>query len=86
MSRNFRRFFVLLVALAAGSSLLYGVVPQKKRVVRKTTTKKFTSRWRVSDYADSTAGDNVDGEDLLVRRAAVDALAPLSKFRWRWRR
>jgi len=27
-------------------------------------------------FADSTAGDMVDGEDLVVRRAAVDALGP----------
>jgi cell division protein FtsI/penicillin-binding protein 2 len=32
--------------------------------------------WREPTYADSTLGDVVDGEDLLVRRAAVDALGP----------
>lgn len=30
--------------------------------------------WFEPTYADSTVGDNVDGEDLDVRRAAVDAL------------
>ena len=30
--------------------------------------------WTEPTYADSTTGDNVDGEDLEVRRAAVDAL------------
>lgn len=30
--------------------------------------------WTEPTYADSTMGDNVDGEDLEVRRAAVDAL------------
>jgi penicillin-binding protein 2 len=30
--------------------------------------------WTEPTYADSTQGDNVDGEDLAVRRAAVDAL------------
>lgn len=30
--------------------------------------------WNVPSFADSTAGDNVEGEDLEVRRAAVDAL------------
>lgn len=29
-------------------------------------------------YADSTLGDNVDGEDLEVRRAAVEALGPFN--------
>jgi penicillin-binding protein 2 len=32
--------------------------------------------WNVPTYAESTAGDNVDGEDLVVRRAAVEALGP----------
>jgi penicillin-binding protein 2 len=30
--------------------------------------------WTEPTYADSTKGDNVDGEDLEIRRAAVDAL------------
>jgi cell division protein FtsI/penicillin-binding protein 2 len=34
--------------------------------------------WRVPNYADSTEGDFIDGEDLAVRRAAVDALGPLN--------
>src|ERR1700692_2496172 len=32
------------------------------------------SPWTEPTYADSTAGDNVDGEDLAVRRAAVESL------------
>ncbi|HEY1243074.1 MAG TPA: penicillin-binding transpeptidase domain-containing protein [Bryobacteraceae bacterium] len=32
--------------------------------------------WTQPTFADSTNGDNVDGEDLDVRRAAVDALGP----------
>jgi penicillin-binding protein 2 len=32
--------------------------------------------WTAPTYADSTAGDNIDGEDLEVRRAAVAALGP----------
>ncbi|MEO8025798.1 MAG: penicillin-binding transpeptidase domain-containing protein [Bryobacteraceae bacterium] len=34
--------------------------------------------WKEPTYADSTIGDNVDGEDLIVRRAAVEALGPLN--------
>ncbi|MEO7145674.1 MAG: penicillin-binding transpeptidase domain-containing protein [Bryobacteraceae bacterium] len=34
------------------------------------------SPWTSPTYADSTIGDNVDGEDLVVRRAAVEALGP----------
>jgi penicillin-binding protein 2 len=32
--------------------------------------------WNKPTFADSTDGDNVDGEDLTIRRAAVDALGP----------
>lgn len=32
--------------------------------------------WTEPTYADSTNGDNVDGEELEVRRAAVEALGP----------
>ena len=39
--------------------------------------KKFTlSPWTSPTFADSTEGDSVDGEDLVVRRAAVEALGP----------
>ncbi len=34
------------------------------------------SPWTSPTYADSTVGDRVDGEDLVVRRAAVEALGP----------
>jgi cell division protein FtsI/penicillin-binding protein 2 len=47
--------------------------------VRTTATKKVASGpWRAPNYADSTDGDFIDGEDLTVRRAAVDALGPLN--------
>jgi cell division protein FtsI/penicillin-binding protein 2 len=36
------------------------------------------SPWSAPTYADSTMGDNPDGEDLEVRRAAVGALGPLN--------
>jgi penicillin-binding protein 2 len=32
--------------------------------------------WKYPTYADSTAMDNVDGEDMEIRRAAVEALGP----------
>ena len=32
--------------------------------------------WKEPTFADSTAGDFIDGEDLTVRRAAVEALGP----------
>lgn len=36
----------------------------------------FASPWTEPTYADSTVGDNIDGEDLVVRKAAIDALGP----------
>jgi penicillin-binding protein 2 len=36
------------------------------------------SPWTTPTFADSTAGDTVDGEDLTVRRAAVQALGPFN--------
>lgn len=36
----------------------------------------FYNPWTEPTYADSTMGDNVAGEDLVVRKAAIDALGP----------
>ena len=36
----------------------------------------FINPWTEPTYADSTVGDSIDGEDLAVRKAAVDALGP----------
>ncbi len=36
----------------------------------------FTSPWTEPTYADSTVGDNVEGEDVMVRKASIDALGP----------
>ncbi len=50
--------------------------PTFRATVRR---RKFVSSlWDEPTYADSSAGDNIDGEDLDVRRAAVEALGPLN--------
>jgi cell division protein FtsI/penicillin-binding protein 2 len=41
---------------------------------RRPVRRVRPSRWTEPTYADSTIGDAVDGEDLTVRRAAVEAL------------
>ncbi|MCW5964315.1 MAG: penicillin-binding protein [Bryobacterales bacterium] len=41
---------------------------------RSRRTQARYSPWAVPTFADSTAGDAVDGDDLVVRRAAVEAL------------
>lgn len=48
----------------------YGLKRRKGKLVSSF------SPWTEPTFADSTIGDNVDGEDLTVRRAAVDALGP----------
>ncbi|MEX2264411.1 MAG: penicillin-binding transpeptidase domain-containing protein [Bryobacteraceae bacterium] len=44
------------------------------RKAKYTRPRKVYSPWTEPTYADSTLGDNVDGEVLEVRRAAVEAL------------
>ena len=40
------------------------------------THRIFSDPWTEPTYADSTFGDSIDGDDLVVRKAAVDALGP----------
>src|SRR5229473_7138457 len=51
------------------------VIPAVHRVHRRRAR---YNPWSEPTYADSTVGDNVDGEDLDVRRAAVESLGPLN--------
>lgn len=44
----------------------------------KPRKKVWVQTWDEPTYKDSTANDKVDGEDLNVRKAAVDALGPLN--------
>lgn len=44
------------------------------RRVRRGKRMSLWSPWTSPTFADSTVGDSVDGEDLVVRRAAVEAL------------
>jgi len=43
---------------------------------RALSRRHVYSPWTSPTYADSTAGDSVSGEDLMARRAAVQALGP----------
>jgi penicillin-binding protein 2 len=53
--------------------------PAKKAPARRAPVRQRTySPWDTPSFADSTWGDVVDGEDLLVRRAAVAALGPFN--------
>ena len=47
-------------------------------VARRSSAKKPCRGLAHATYADSTEGDFIDGDDLAVRRAAVEALGPLN--------
>src|SRR2546429_439880 len=54
------------------------MAPASKTFRPTVRRRRVYSEWDEPTYADSTLGDNVDGEDLAVRRAAVEALGPLN--------
>jgi len=54
------------------------VVPPTRHLSRLPKKHIVFSPWNVPTFADSTEGDSVDGEDLMVRRAAVEALGPFN--------
>ena len=51
---------------------------RKAPVKRKGVLRILGGPWRTPTYADSTVGDRIDGEDAVVRRAAIDALAGMN--------
>jgi len=80
-------------AVAAGRTAARTTTPRKwtpkGRAVPKTLAKNSKSKrgkkkpvvqdvWTAPSYADSTLGDSIEGEDLTVRKAAVDALGPFN--------
>jgi cell division protein FtsI/penicillin-binding protein 2 len=52
-------------------------VPVKPTAVA-TKKKGWAQTWDEPTYKDSTVGDRIDGEDLVVRKAAVDALGKMN--------
>jgi cell division protein FtsI/penicillin-binding protein 2 len=49
-----------------------------KPAPRRRAARSAYNPWKEPTYADSTEGDHIDGDDLAVRRAAVEALGPLN--------
>ena len=60
----------------ASASRLSPALPRTSRLTPAFTKRKVASPWATPTFADSTQGDSVDGEELMVRRAAVQALGP----------
>jgi penicillin-binding protein 2 len=58
----------------AQSSTRQATTSQAARIRRPV--RRVSGPWTVPTFAPSTEGDVVDGEDLVVRRAAVEALGP----------
>jgi cell division protein FtsI/penicillin-binding protein 2 len=66
-------------AVAAASPLISTTVVGTTSGRRTThKTRVVAQTWDEPTYKDSIANDKVDGEDLIVRKAAVDALGPLN--------
>ena len=87
--RSAIRTFIACIILATGASALLAVTPKKTSrktppdaalspVKRKGLARILRGPWRVPTYANSTDGDRFEGEDIVVRRAAVDALGGLN--------
>ncbi len=84
-----RRFKIAVIGIAIMVLLApvpaSAVVSKKKRAVAPKAKVAASKRkvipvenWREPSFADSSLGDNIEGEDLVVRKAAVDALGPFN--------
>jgi penicillin-binding protein 2 len=68
----------LVTRTSVSKTTLSKPAPLSTRTRAKKPVSRLGGMWRVPNYADSTEGDFLDGEDLTVRRAAVDALGRLN--------
>ncbi len=68
-----KRRRIVRATTAVAKAVAYPARPITGAIARK---RKANSPWATPTFADSTQGDSVDGEDLMVRRAAVAALGP----------
>ena len=64
------------VATPATKASLRGPATTTTTAVYRRRAPVTGGTWKSPTYADSTLHDNVDGEDLEIRRAAVEALGP----------
>lgn len=92
MQRSTNRLVSLFILLALISGSAFGTTHRKKRrrasapvvsselpvvPVAHAVAKNIPGGpWKTPTFADSTVGDSIDGEDLMARRAAVQALGP----------
>jgi penicillin-binding protein 2 len=76
-ARMKKQFIVLLLLAGLLQSVGHAVVPAKKKGRAKSSHTAVHKR-KAAPPVDPTEGDNVDGDDLIIRRAAVAALGPVS--------
>jgi penicillin-binding protein 2 len=79
-----RRLPVKALAIKSSTHLAFATAPAKPATpvvkVGAASSSKVVAKgpWRVPNYADSTVGDQTDGEDPTARSAAVEALGKLN--------
>ena len=69
---------ILVAAKPVRRHVAMSLVSKGVSTPRRPRKQVLSGPWRVPNYADSTLGDFIDGDDLAVRRAAVNALGRLN--------
>ena len=82
--RRFVQALACLMVLLAPAAVDAAVSKKKPVAKTKVAASKRNRKavpvdnWKEPSFADSSLGDNIEGEDLVVRKAAVDALGPFN--------
>ena len=76
MTSGKKRHRIARATTATGKAIKRAAFTTSRAVTGLPKKHKSNSPWTTPTFADSTQGDSVDGEDLMVRRAAVQALGP----------
>jgi penicillin-binding protein 2 len=69
---------VLMILAGLLQSLGHAAIPVKKSSKSKHARSASPRKRKTGPAVDPTVGDNVDGDDLVIRRAAVTALGPVN--------
>ena len=59
-----------------GTQTRASVVPVSRTTATRKPVRRWVQTWDEPTYKDSTDGDAIEGEDLIVRKAVVEALGP----------
>lgn len=73
-----RKAVAASTAVVAAPPAVTAPVKATLAVSTRSRKKVWVQTWDEPTYKDSVSSDKVDGEDLTIRRAAVDALGPLN--------